>query len=161
LCSCRRISSAPISRSTSFLMLLKLRLSRPIHRPALRAASGKRSGPSTIKATRATSSSSLKPTSNMIEHYGRVRDASSVFLDRVFDLARFAFDGLPLLLFYRGRRLVIVGANRLAKALDRIAKIGTQALEALGAEQHDDDEQDDEQLPDADTAESHDVSPGK
>ena len=46
LCSWRRMSSAPISRSTSILMLLKLRLSRPIHKPAVRAAPGRRSGPS-------------------------------------------------------------------------------------------------------------------
>ncbi|MNP55071.1 hypothetical protein D3C76_1496820 [compost metagenome] len=65
LCSWRRISSAPISRSTSVLMALKLRLRRPIHRPAVRAAPGSRSGPSTSSAIRPISSSSPKLIPNM------------------------------------------------------------------------------------------------
>src|SRR5690606_39423390 len=42
-------------------------------------------------------------------------------------------------------------AHRLAKARDRAAQIRAQATQALGAEQHDDDQKNDQQLPDADT----------
>src|SRR5690606_18694674 len=96
--------------------------------------------------------------------------SGSVFLDRVFDLAGFAVDhgalllvryllvGLVGLLLLAGL-LLVGGVHRLAKALDGVAQVRAKAFQALGAEQHDDDEQDDEQLPDADAAESHeDVS---
>src|SRR5690606_3487502 len=127
LCSCRRISSAPISRSTSVLMDRKLRLMRPIHSPAVRAAPGRRSGPRTIRATSPTRSSSLKPISNMAR-------PGSVFLDRVFDLAgltvdhgalllvRYLLVGLVGLLLFAGL-LFIGGVHRLAKALDGVAQV--------------------------------------
>jgi hypothetical protein len=44
-----------------------------------------------------------------------------------------------------------------AETLDRVAQIRAQILQALGAEQHDHDEQDDQELPDADTTKTHDM----
>src|SRR5690606_5293002 len=64
-------------------------------------------------------------------------------------------DGMALLFLDAG--LFFIGAHGFAEALDRIAQVRTQALEALGAEQHDHDQQDNQELPDANSTETHDA----
>src|SRR5689334_12306951 len=154
LCSCRRISSAPISRSTSCLIALKLRFRRPTHRPAVRAAPGKRSGPSTSRATRPTSSSSEKLIPN-------ISLRSHVFADRLFDFLRLHVDGVRLvhrgLRLYRRNRLgrgrVRVGrffvvVHGFLETLDRLADVSAEVFQFLGAEyQYHDNQNDDPVFP--------------
>src|SRR5450830_78373 len=152
LCSWRRISSAPISRSTSCLMALKLRFRRPIQRPAVRAAPGRRSGPSTSRATRPTRSSSEKLIPN-------ISQCSRVFADRLFDFFSLHVEGSTLgdrlacrrVARWAGWRRVSGGVGRLfvvvhglAKALDRLAHVGAEVFQFLGAKYQNDHHQNDD-----------------
>ena len=77
-----------------------------------------------------------------------------VFFRRFFELVRLNGDGLSLVFFDERLFIVIHGFS---EALDRVAEVGAQALEALGAEQHHHDHQNDQELPDANATQSHDV----
>src|SRR5690606_26229522 len=77
LCRVWRSSSAPISRSTWLRTSAMRRLMRPTYRQTVRTAPGSLSGPSTSRATTATTTISRKPISNM-DHQS-LCDVDSVF----------------------------------------------------------------------------------
>ena len=66
-------------------------------------------------------------------------------------MAKWALCLLDFLLDRLGLGDAVAITDRLAEAADRAAQVGAQAAQALGAEQHDDDQKNDQKLPDADT----------
>jgi len=112
------------------------------HALAERTVSGSRSGPMTSRAMTPMKMSSANPMSNM-QSLGPL-----VVFDRAFPAHVVV-----------GRFVVAVLRHALAKALDRAAQIRAQCAQAFGAEQHDDDHENDQQLPDTDTTDTHNALP--
>src|SRR5262249_48183530 len=121
LCSCRRISSMPISRSISVRIVVNVRLARPIQSPNVRSAFGMRSGPRTNSAITQIRASSEKLISNIRVVFVRV-DLSGL---------QFAFDHT----FLAGGRRLFFFLHRGTESLDGGAEIRAERLQALRSEQ--------------------------
>src|SRR5690606_34472712 len=117
-------------------------------RAVSRARPGSRSGPTTSKATVATTTSSQKLTSNI----GKIRPVTGYGGSGLLFVARlyFSLDHLALVLALPGGRRFLF-AHGVAKALDGAPQVFADRSQPARSKQEGDDGEDDEELPDTDT----------